>query len=79
MYPGTKLEKIYRNIKISSTLQSRIHNVWHTVKDYEICKEAGKHSPYENNLKQPKLTQMLEVAEDITAVILTISYIQKVK
>lgn len=40
------LKNIFRNIKISSTEQGKTHNVCHLLKNYQTCKEIGKHDPW---------------------------------
>lgn len=36
----TRLKNIYRNTKIYSQQQSKIHSNWHAIKDYQAWKEA---------------------------------------
>lgn len=38
-----KLKK-NRNIKTFRIRQGKIHSIWHPKKDYQACKEAGKHN-----------------------------------
>lgn len=43
--PRTKFKNIYGNTKIYSSQQGKTHNVWHPIKYYQVCKEAGKYNP----------------------------------
>ena len=56
--PGTKLRNIYKNAKISSTKQGRIHNVWHPVKDYQHI------YPYQCLLQNVYNTQATQMSID---------------
>lgn len=39
---------------MSSTLEDKIHNVWHPVKNYKACKEAENMKHNEDNINHHK-------------------------
>lgn len=43
--PRTELRNVCSSINIPSTQQVKIHNVWHPVKVYQACREAGRSDP----------------------------------
>lgn len=43
--PRTKFTRIYKDTKISTATQSKVHNVWHPIKNYQVSKEARKYVP----------------------------------
>ena len=39
MYQKTKFNKIYRNTKISSIQQDKMYNTWHSMINFQVCRQ----------------------------------------
>lgn len=75
--PQTMLKDSYRNTKASSTQQGQSH-VWHPIKNYQACEEAGKHYPQwgekSANWNWPRMTKMLELVDKSIKKVITIVF-----
>lgn len=70
-----RLKNIYKNTKMWSIREPKIHNVWHSIRDLKAYKEAWEKKP--NGEKEamktdPEMTQVVELVHKyIKMVILT--------
>lgn len=61
-----ELKNVYRDIKISNIQSSKIHIVWHLIKNknYWACRERGKYGP-----EQKEKNQSTETDQGMTPII----------
>lgn len=55
---------IYRNTKLFSTQQGKLHNAWHLIKNYQVCKLTGQYGPHfwkDKSINQKLLRTDIEV------------------
>lgn len=81
MNPRTKLKNIERNTKISSTREGKIHSVSQLIKITKHAKKREHMTHNEENYqsieKDPEMTQVIELVDKHTKILIKIYYIHK--